>query len=716
VSTLATNRNILVITPLPEGTVALERMDGHEALGQPFVYELSLLSTDWAIDLSKLIGHPMTVTSLMPTGDTRYFNGIVTRASHLDGEGGFARYSVTLQPWLWLLDTGSECRIFQNSSVPDIIMEVFRRAGFSDFEDLLDRSVYKELEYCVQYRESDFNFVSRLMEHEGIYYFFKHDKDKHTLVLVDSHGGHSPRPGYEEVEYRRLEGTGRSGNEHLSSWVVGQQIRPGGFAATDYDFKLPRAPLLSQLSLPKAHPFGDFEVFDYPGDYLTKDRGDARVRTRLQERQGEYEVVQASGDVRGLGSGDLFTLVDFRREDQNKEYLVVSVLYTLHAGDFESTGGPYEEECLVNLTLIDANVPYRPPLRARKTRVEGPQTAVVVGESGAEISTDKYGRVKVQFHWDRYGMSDERSSCFVRVAQVWAGAKWGAMYIPRIGHEVVVDFLEGDPDRPIITGSVYNGVNMPPYLDPNAATETATQSGIKSHSTPGGGPNNYNEIKFEDKKGKEELHIQAERDQSTHVKHNQSISVDGDRSVSVGGNESISVTKKETQTYQSDRKMTVTGTNTDEITKLHSGTYHGGRTEIVETHDTLTVSAANKKVDVDGQYDITAKTEFQVIQAAINKLLIKDKIQLDNSKCKIELVEGVLTIKATDQIKLECGGASITLAKTGEIAIVGSKKVSVNGAASTVELAGPGATVSGPTATMSGKTMTEITGLMVKIN
>jgi type VI secretion system secreted protein VgrG len=723
---LTTTRDFWVTTPLGDGVLALERMEGHESLGQPFSYELTLMSSDPNIDLSKLLGLPMTVhCQMIAAGETRHFNGIVTRASHLDADGRHSRYTATLHPWLSLLDLRFDCRIFQQSSIPDIIKDVFRKANCSDFEDTLDADAYPQLEYCVQYNESDFNFVSRLMEHAGIYYYFKHTEDKHVLVLADAYGAHEPREGYEKIEFDP-ERDDESEAESLSSWVAMQQIRPGAFATIDFDFAKPRSSLLSALSKPQSYANAEAEVYVYPGDFLTKADGDRRVKRRLEERQHEHAMIQASGDVRGPGSGNLFALIDHPRKDQNKEYLVVGALYSIHAGDFESGDQGGDEQFHVSYTLLDSAVAYRTPLRASKFRIEGPQTAMVVGPSGEEIWTDKYGRVMLQFHWDREGMSDERSSCWVRVAQVWAGSGWGAMHIPRIGQEVIVDFLEGDPDRPIIVGRVYNGDNMPPYGLP----DNKTQSGIKSRSTPGGGPSNFNEIRFEDKKGKEELHVQAEKDHSTLVKHNQSISVGADRSVSVGGNESISVsgsrtttvTKKETETFSDVREMTVTKTETLTVNGKHTGTYGNDHDVSITGKDTLTVG--KDKIDtITGKYDIDASKEFQVTQGA-NSLLIKNAVTVDsegdvvlqNPGCQITAGKtGSLKMTAMQEIQLQCGAASITLKMDGSIVLDGVTGIQATAGPSTLKLAPDGSSMQGPKVGLTGMALVEVAAPIVKV-
>ncbi|HLK93645.1 MAG TPA: type VI secretion system tip protein TssI/VgrG [Polyangia bacterium] len=704
---LTTTRDVWATTPLGAGVMALERMDGHEALAQPFTYNLMFLSTDWNVDLSKLLGQSLTVHVNLPGGGTRHFNGIATQATHLDVEDGYARYAVTLQPWLSLLDYRADCRIYQNQSIPEIVKEVFRRADFSDFEDLLDDGSYGKLEFVVQYRESDFNFVSRLMEEAGIYYYFKHDDSKHTLVLADSEDDHEPAGGYGKVTYLPQKEASRGDKEHLSAWTVVQQIRSGGYAATDFDFKAPRTALLSQLSQPQHYAHADGELFDYPGDFLKKSDGDVRVKIRLEERQYEHALVQASGDVRGIGCGNVFTLTDYPREDQNKEYLIIGASYSINVGQYESGGGG-GEEFRSGLTLLDSKIPFRPAIRARKHRVEGPQTAIVVGPSGEEIHTDNFGRVMVQFHWDRYGMSDERSSCWVRVSQAWAGAKWGAVHIPRIGQEVIVDFLEGDPDRPIITGRVYNADNMPPYDLP----ANKTQSGLKSRSSKGGAPSNFNEIRFEDKKGSEELHIQAEKDETKLVKNNQTANIGVDRSLTVGSDETVSIGKNRTEKVGADESVSIGANQTLKVGANRTKNVSGDESVTIGAIQTVTIGAASvetvgaaRAVTIGAAYQITVGAAMNETVGAVKSESVggsksvdvgggytetvgKDKtvtasggVTVGADKA-IALTAGTdfnvqagkkATIEATDELTLVCGDATIVLKKSGDITINGAK-------------------------------------------
>jgi type VI secretion system secreted protein VgrG len=729
---------LVTVTPLAGNELHFYSMSASEEMGRPFEFVVDVLSKNSDVKIVDALGQMMTVTAeLTELRGLRHFNGYVTRFSQVGMVGNFYQYRAILHPWLWFLGRTADCRIFQDHGVPDVVKKVFRKYQMNLFDDALEKpgSDYPPRDYVVQYRETDLNFVSRLLEDVGISYHFVHGPTNHTLVLTDSIGGRKRQAGYEKVMLRPPT---ESGNlECLTSWNATQEIKTAGYVLRDFDYLKAGAPLLAQrIPGQDKNRFLMGEFYDYPGSYLKQDEGDRAALVRLNETQSYYETIQTDGPIRGLGVGNIFMVVDAPWSDGKKEHLIIGAQYELSGHDPESGDGADEDVFHASFTLVDSQVFFRPTRLSPRPVVQGPQTAIVVGpkkddDNPEEIWTDDNGRILVRFHWERLGAAkpadperadddkdNETNPCFVRVASLWAGQQWGIQFTPRIGQEVIVEFLEGDPDRPIVTGAVYNSTHKPPYANKNK-----TQSGIKTHSTTGAGPTNFNEIRFEDKKGSEELFIQAEKDQTTKVKHNQSISVGADRSVSVGGNESISVqgtrsstiTKKETQTFNDAREMKVKLTNLDEITGHHTGKYQDGREETVEKGDKLTVVGSDKTDSVEGKYDITAKTEFKVIQGS-NTVLVKDAILLDNSKCQVQLKGGDATISAADSITLVCGAASIKLSKDGSIEINGSQKVAIGGGGSSVELQAAGASVSGTKVTVSGTAMTEITGAMVKIN
>ncbi len=530
--------------PLGPDVLLLKNMGGSEELGRLFDYQLQLTSSDAAIDLNQLLGKPMGLSVQLDGGGQRYFHGIVARCSQNIDTGQFASYQVTLRPWLWLLSRTSDCRIFQNLSIPQIIKQVFRDLGFSDFEDALSRP-YREWEYCVQYRETSFDFVSRLMEQEGIYYFFRHEKDRHVLVLADAYGAHSSVPGYASVPYYPRDEQQRE-RDHIFDWHLAQEVQSGSLELNDYDFQRPSARIDVRSAMPRPHTAGDYPLYDYPGTYVQSSDGEHYAQTRIEALQSLHERIELSGNTRGLGVGNLFSLTGFSRQDQNREYLIVGIRYYLVQESLESGAGGGSAQFESNLTCIDSQQSFRPLASTHKPMVQGPQTARVVGPSGEEIWTDQYGRVKVHFHWDRHDQSNENSSCWIRVSQAWAGKNWGSMQIPRIGQEVIVSFLEGDPDRPIITGRVYNAEQTVPYDLP----ANATQSGMKSRSSKGGSPANFNEIRMEDKKGAEQLYIHAERNQDIVVEVNESHSVGNNRNKSIGHDEYVTIGNKRTRIVQ----------------------------------------------------------------------------------------------------------------------------------------------------------------------
>lgn len=528
-----TTRLAQVHTPLGDNVLLLQNLSGHEELGRLFDFNLQLVSWDQSLDLNQLLGKPASVQVQLQGGGTRPFHGIVAHCAQTAGHGQYAAYRVNLKPWLWLLTRTSDCRIFQHQTVPQIIKQVFRDLGFSDFEDALSKP-YREWEYCVQYRETSFEFVSRLMEQEGIYYYFRHEADRHVLVLADAYGAHSVAPGYAEVPYFPPDGQLRE-RDHFSDWTLARQIQPGSLELNDYDFERPSARIDVRSAMPRPHSAGDYPLYDYPGTYVQSEDGEHYARTRLEALQAQFEQLELNGSVRGVGAGHLFSLSNMPRPDQNREYLAIGSRYYLSQEAMESGAGSDGGQFECQVSCIEAQQSFRLLASTPRPIVRGPQTAKVVGPAGEEIWTDQYGRVKVHFYWDRHDQSNENSSCWIRVSQAWAGKNWGAMQIPRIGQEVIVSFLEGDPDRPIITGRVYNAEQTVPYELP----ANATQSGTKSRSSKGGGPANFNEIRMEDRLGAEQLYIHAERNQDIVVEKDETHSVGCNRVKSVGLDEQV---------------------------------------------------------------------------------------------------------------------------------------------------------------------------------
>jgi len=522
-ATIQSNRELSVTCALGPDVLLLRRMRGSEGLSALSEYTLELYSERADLQLDDLLATPATVTVDLPRGGERHFNGFITRFALTGRQGRFLTYQATLRPWLWFLTRSSDCRVFQEQSVLDIIKAVFAPYAIADFDMSGLSGSYRPVPYCVQYRETDFNFVSRLMEREGIYYYFKSVAGRHTMVLADSYAAHQPAPGYASLLFMPALDHAMRESEVVYEWSMGGEIESGVQSLQDFDFEKPSANLLVKSSAARGYAQSRHEMFDYPGNYTERADGEAYARTRLDARHTSYQRVQAATRARGLFPGGLFRLTEHPRSDQNRDYLIVGAQYALSSDRYEPTA-PAEPEPV--LTCAFAAIPkqaeFRPPGVARKPVVQGPQTAIVVGKAGEEIWTDKYGRIKVQFHWDRQGQEDETSSCWVRVAQGWAGKRWGAMFLPRMGQEVIVSFLEGDPDRPLVTGSVYNADNMPPYPLP----AQATRSTIKSNSSIGGG--GYNELSFEDKKGAEQFYVHAERDLEQRVRRDALAWIGGD--------------------------------------------------------------------------------------------------------------------------------------------------------------------------------------------
>ena len=487
------SRSVAVSGDFTDKGLVFSRLVMEEELGRPYRCEIDLLSQDTSVSFDDLLGQNMTVRLEIPDGETRLFNGFVTRFAMVGTQNDAIHYRAELRPWLWFLTHTADCRIFQEMSASEIILQVFRDQGFTDFDDRLSET-YRTREYCVQYRESDFDFVSRLMEEEGISYYFLHEQGRTFWFSPTGSAPTSRSPATRNSPYYPPEDSSRRERDHIYGWEAWQEVCTGTFAHTDFDFTASNADLQSKGSIAREHALANLEVFDYPGGYTDSTDGEQYAKVRIQEAQAQQYRKRGAGNARGLMTGALFSLTGFPRDDQNVEHLVIFARHVIEAEDYRTGDGAGAGHYRNEFMVLPSTEPFRTRSTTPKPVVRGPQTAIVVGKSGEEIWTDEYGRVKVQFHWDRYGAHDENSSCWIRVAQISAGKGWGALFVPRIGQEVIVEFLEGDPDRPIITGRVYNGQSTVPYDLP----ANATRSTIKTNSSKGGG--GFNEIRFEDKR------------------------------------------------------------------------------------------------------------------------------------------------------------------------------------------------------------------------
>jgi type VI secretion system secreted protein VgrG len=622
-------RRLAVKTPLGDDALVLSAFDGHEEISRLFGYQLELISDNNAVSATQIVGKNVTFSVAMADDSPRYFNGIVRRFVAGDEDlKGRRNYRAEVVPWLWFLTCTSDCRIFQSKSAPDIIQQIFKDLGFSDFKVQLSGK-HPQRDYCVQYRETDFNFVSRLMEEEGIYYFFKHEQGKHTLVLADAASGYFDCPE-SQVDYPRDPGS-RAKEDHITSWEHRYEFRTGKWAQTDYNFEdhpARSAPLPAKLLMSNENTTVNlsdakkYEFYDYPGGYEKKEDGDGYTKVRMEEEEVQYDVVQAASNCRSFTPGGKFKIRQHTsKSEQGKGFVITSIR---HAGrEYYETGEAVNFDYQNSFTCIPDSVSFRPARATPRPRIHGVQPAVVTGPAGEEIYPDKYGRVKVQFFWDREGKRDDKSSCWVRVSQEYAGKAWGSVTIPRIGQEVLVSFLEGDPDRPIITGRVYNADQTPPYPLPSKKMI----SGLKSYSTPGGG--GYNEYIFDDTKGNELIREHGQFDKDSTIEHDLREHVKNDRHRDVAHDETTEIGNNQTNTIHNNR--------TETVDKDETITIHGNRTETVDKDENVTVTGAQT-------------------------------ISVGKS----------LTINAGDSITLTTGDATISMMKDGTISIKG-KDITVQG-------------------------------------
>lgn len=589
-------------------------MTGHEAISTLFEFRVRLISPTFGVSAGNLLGKDMSIEVSLATelggADKRFLSGQLVEFGYVGKDDGDMHvYEAVLRPWLWYATRRSDFKIFQFKTVPEILHDVLGPYGFA-VEDKLSGS-YRAWDYCVQYSETDFNFCSRLMELEGLHYYFEHDQGSHKLVLCDGMHSHAPLAhGPVTVPYHAgvlaaqiLE------QDFIEALSHNQSIVSGEFAADDYDFKKPNARIDSTRSQPAGHSQDRYQMYDWPGGYTELGDGENYARVRMEQQAARREVIEGQGNLRHMAPGFLFELSRHPNAEENRRYLIEAVTYDFQENALRKDGaafaayseGTSSTSYRQTFRVIPDSASYRTARVTPKPRTTGPQTAVVVGPAGEEIHTDQYGRVKVQFHWDRYGKRDENSSCWIRVSQVWAGSNYGAMHIPRIGQEVIVDFLNGDPDYPIITGRVYNAAQMPPWELP----ANMTQSGILTRSskggTPGDGmadsPGTANALRFEDKAGQEQLWLHAQKDQLTEVENDEDKWVGNDRRKTIDRDEFNTVHRDRTEIVDRNEKINVHGWRTEEVDLDETITIHQNRTERVDLNEKISIGK-NRSEDV----------------------------------------------------------------------------------------------------------------------
>lgn len=547
--TLAQTAHRLTVTsPLGEGALAVREFRGDERISGLFHYSVGLVSEDAGLSFDDVVGQGMTVALALADGTSRYFHGIVTRFAQGGGYSRTSVYHAELRPWLWLLTLTADCRVFQGQTVPEILEALFGELGFSDYRNSLT-GTYAAREYCVQYRETAFAFVSRLMEEEGIFYFFEHEEGKHTLVLADDADAHAACPGLATARYRQT-ATGAEYEDVVTRCTLERRVTTGKYALDDYSFETPATDLMVTVEGSE----GTLRVYDYPGGFTQTSDGERIAKLRIEACEVPGKTLRGDSFCRAFTAGCKFDLEGHERDEANTSYVLRAVSHTAN-----------QEVYTNSFEAFPADLPFRPARSTPRPAIPGAQTAVVVGKSGEEIWTDEYGRVKVQFHWDQKGQNDENSSCWIRVAQGWAGKGWGTFFLPRIGQEVIVSFLEGDPDRPIVSGCVYNATMTVPYTLP----DDQTKSTLKGKSSKEG--EESNELRFEDLKDSEEVYLRAAKDFTVSVKNARVTTIEeaddtltvakGKRSVTVSeGDEELTVTKgKRTVTVsEGDEAHTVT--------------------------------------------------------------------------------------------------------------------------------------------------------------
>lgn len=657
----------------------ITHLAGREALSELFYYDIDFVIPN---DVSKPVPADLVDTVALLTldsefednadfdGDSRIVHGVVQWMRFVRDDHRFHHYQMRLTPQLWRLNQTSDCRIYQKKDIQTVITEILKENGFAgDDYEFIFQETHPEREYCCQYRETHLEFLERLMAEEGIYYTFKHEAARHILVMADTPTVDFPIPGNDTLPFHPL-GGGEHQFETISRFGIKHEIRTGKFTHTHYEFKKPALELEKEYA---GSTHNKLARYDYNGRYVMPQRGDHLARFRLEEHKADEIVGSGQTNSVRMQSGQQFTLEKHELSTHNQKYLITQIsIEAQQPGVLSEVAGTLPENISrfhCEFQTIPSDVAFRPPYAATKPQVQGPHVAEVVGPAGEEIYVDEYGRVKVQFKWDRYGKSDEFSSVWMRVSQGWAGAAWGSMFIPRIGHEVIVDFLEGDIDQPLITGRVYHATNVPPY--PLPANKTI--STIKSQTHKGAGSN---ELRFEDEAGKEEVYIHAQKDETIKVEndktenigHDETIGIVNDRTENVGHDETISIGNNRTHSIDNDDTETVTNNQAISIGK--------DQTMEIGSNQNITVTK-DESISVGQNQTISTGQDQTTIVGANRSASITTNDEVSVGGTRMVQSEGDMTILSSTNITISVGGSSIAIGP-GTIDI-SSGKVTING-------------------------------------
>jgi type VI secretion system secreted protein VgrG len=600
----------LEIPALGKNTLVLTKFHATEGLSDLFEFEIEAVSTQADIDFDKALGTNCYV-KVQSYKLERIFNGVLVEVQAQGMQADLYHYRLILRPWLWLLSKTSDCRIFENKTALDIIQQVFKDRGFNDVQPATTKS-YPQLEYCVQYRETDLAFVCRLMEQHGIYYFFEHSADKHLLRLGDAKSSHKPVPGLSSIPFMTGKQQQRRDQEHLFTWSPERRLRTGKIELMDYNYLEPKSDLKSDAEANTKYNKSKLEIYDYPGKYTVKKDGETYAKVRLLAEQALDQRRYATGDSVSLFAGGLVTLEKHPQGSENKEYLILRETHAFTFQAYVSGLTTGEDSYTGNYEFLPSDIEFKAPLITPRPIIYGPQTALVIADKDKdeEIDVDEYGRILVRFYWDR----KKKQSCRVRVAQVWAGKNWGGQMIPRIGQEAVIEFLEGDPDRPLVVGTVYNADYKHPYDLP----ANKTQSGLKSDSSKG--HNGYNEFMFEDKKNSEKIRMHGEKDHEVVIQNMETV----------------------------------------EIGKNFSGKAPNSRTTTLKNgSDELGIQNGNQKIDIQGKQETTV-LETISIEAMQKITLTVGASSITMDPVSITINSPQITVQSTIGTQIQ-GGAMLQL-------------------------------------------------------